>query len=108
MSIGLRCGDGLAAGQATTYGAVYDLASSTWCTSNGTSGAPTTFGGGLPLAYTDSAGQLLYYTDSTFHPATVSLTALTAGTKYCVAITASNPSGAITTGAPVYFTAGAS
>jgi uncharacterized repeat protein (TIGR01451 family) len=83
------------AGQTTSYKAVYNLASSTWCTSKGTSGTPANSTAGQPLAYTDAA----------LHSVSVSLTALTSGTSYCIAISATNPS-ATATGVPVRFTAG--
>src|SRR5689334_10080892 len=81
------------AGRSTSYKAVYDLASSTWCTSNATSGEPASF----------TTATTLPYTDFHFHAVVVSLTGLTAGTKYCVAISATSSSGTAT-GSPVQFT----
>jgi hypothetical protein len=78
------------AGQSTTYQAVYDLATSTWCTSHGTSGSPAN----------STAPAALAFTDSNFHNVAVNLTGLTAGTKYCAAISASNGSGSAT-GSPI-------
>jgi hypothetical protein len=81
------------AAQTTTYGAVYDLASSTWCTTHGTTGTPAHATTPATLASADGS----------FHPVTVALSGLTASTKYCAAITAHNASGK-TTGAPTTFT----
>jgi hypothetical protein len=67
------------AGQSTTYQVRYDLASSTWCSSNGTSGTPTS-----------TQSQTLPYTDGTLHSVWVSMTRLTSGTSYCATITATN------------------
>src|SRR5664279_5122458 len=61
------------AGQTTTYKVEYGLASSTWCTSGGSSGSP---------AHTTTP-QTLGFTDGTFHDVSVDLTGLTAGTGYC-------------------------
>jgi phosphodiesterase/alkaline phosphatase D-like protein len=83
-------------GQATTYYAEYDLASSAWCESNGQFSAPAD--------NTMSVVQMLG-PDSGFDDATVAITGLSAGTQYCAAIVATNPSGA-STGAIESFTAG--
>jgi hypothetical protein len=85
-----------AGGQATTYNAVYDVASSTWCSSNGASGAP---------AYSTRAVRLPYV-DFYYHGIYIALTGLTAATRYCVAITAYHSS-ATATGSLVRFKAGA-
>ncbi len=71
------------AGQNTTYHVLYDLSSSTWCSSNGTSGMPT---------YSTGA-QTLPYTDGTLHNVSVNLTGLVGGTSDCASITATNASG---------------
>jgi len=76
-------GDVNPAGRATTYAAAYDLASSTWCTSDGTFGTP---------ANTTTA-QSLGSTDGTSHPVSVDVTGLTAGASYCGAIVATNVDG---------------
>jgi hypothetical protein len=81
------------AAQATTYSAVYDLASSTWCTSHATTGTPAHATTPVTLGSTESS----------FHPVTVALNGLTASTQYCAAIAAHNTSGK-TTGAPTTFT----
>ena len=80
-------------GQQTSVAAGYDLASSAWCV-NGT-------GNAAHSTTATSLGQ----TDTTAHDVTVSLTGLTAGTRYCAAIIATNAV-AVTSGAAV-FTAGA-
>jgi hypothetical protein len=67
------------AGQATTYRVAYDLASSAWCSGDGT---------GTP-AHTTSP-QALGPTDSAWHEVSVSLTGLTGGTAYCARLTAAN------------------
>jgi 6-phosphogluconolactonase (cycloisomerase 2 family) len=90
-------GDVNPAGQATTYEASYDLASSTWCTSSGSSGTPAN----------STTPQPLGFTDATFHNVLVNLSGLTAGTNYCVAIIANNSSGPATGLPPVSLTAGA-
>jgi hypothetical protein len=68
------------AGQSTAYQVRYDLAKSTWCSSNGTSGAP---------AYS-TVPQTLPYTDGTLHSVWVSVGGLVSGTGYCATITATN------------------
>jgi hypothetical protein len=75
------------AGQSTTYQVLYDLASSTWCSSKATSGMPT-FSTGV---------QTLPFTDGTLHNVSVKLTALVGGTSYCARITATNASGTAST-----------
>src|SRR4051794_16658762 len=57
-------------GQSTTYAAQYDAASSTWCSSAGSSGSP---------AHT-SATTSLGFTDTRTHFLSVALSGLTAGT----------------------------
>ena len=71
------------AGQTTTYEVEYDLASSTWCTSNGLSGSPAN----------STAPQTLGFTDATDHDVTVALSGLTNGTTYCGRVVATNSSG---------------
>jgi WD40 repeat protein len=88
-------GDVDPAGQTTTYAAGYDLASSTWCTSGGSSGAPAN----------STTPQTLGITDSTFHVVSVDLSGLSLGAKYCVAIVADNGSGAGSGLPPVPFKA---
>jgi hypothetical protein len=70
------------AGQSTTYSVGYDLASSSWCTGDG-SGTP---------AHT-TPPQTLATTTPGDHDVTVSLTGLTGGTKYCARLQATNASG---------------
>ena len=86
------------AGQSTTYFAVYDLASSSWCTSGGAAGSP---------AY-QSAPVTLSYADALAHNVTANLTGLQGATGYCAAIAASNASstaaGVQVAGLPVAFT----
>jgi hypothetical protein len=81
----------------TSYGAVYDLQSSTWCKSGGTTGTPnpsnTVTGGVLPAQATN---QLV----------SVTLSGLSADTPYCAAIEATNDAGT-TISTPVNFTQGA-
>ncbi|MEA2473979.1 MAG: virginiamycin lyase, partial [Thermoleophilaceae bacterium] len=69
-------------GQATTYRADYALASSTWCTSEGSSGSPSSTSS-APLAQSDT----------TDHPIEVSIINLTAGTEYCAELVATNTAG---------------
>ena len=83
------------AGQTTTYKAVYDLETSSWCTSHGASGSPTFSAGGATLGFTDA----------TFHNVSVNITGLAGATQYCAAISASTATSS--TGAPIAFTAGA-
>ena len=82
-------------GQNTTYAAQYDLQSSTWCSTGGSSGSPS---------HTTTA-QSLGLTDSTAHEVMVNLTGLTAGQPYCTQIVATNTSGS-SSGGIVQFTAG--
>jgi hypothetical protein len=70
-------------GQSTTYKVEYDLASSTWCTSFGSSGSPAN----------STAPQTLGFTDTSSHSVSVSLTGLTGGTSYCADLVATNGSG---------------
>jgi Divergent InlB B-repeat domain len=62
-------------GQNLSYEVLYGPASSSWCTSGGTSGSPPD-----ATRYT-SIGS----TDNSFHQASVSLTGLTLGSEYCAA-----------------------
>ena len=79
-------GDVNPAGGTTTYEAEYDLASSTWCVSDGTTGSPgnvtTATSTGLPNPE-----------DGAFHDVAVELAGLTEGASYCAEIAASNPQG---------------
>jgi uncharacterized repeat protein (TIGR02543 family) len=84
------------AGQTTTYHVDYDLTSSTWCTSGGTSGSPAN----------STSNVTLGFTDANFHAVSVNLTGLTTGTQYCAELVASNASGSAR-GGQVTFTAGA-
>lgn len=70
-------------GEATTYAVEYDLASSTWCGSGGTSGSPAN-----TITGTDSIP-----TDNADHDVTLGVTGLTAGTDYCAELVATNGSG---------------
>jgi len=70
-------------GQATKYQVQYDLESSDWCQSGGTSGSP---------ANTTTA-QDLSFTDDDYHEVSVNITGLTAGTEYCAQLIATNGSG---------------
>jgi hypothetical protein len=69
--------------QETKYQVAYGLATSTWCTSEGSSGAP---GATTPL-------QPLGVTDATSHPVSVALSELSPGTEYCAELLATNGSG---------------
>jgi hypothetical protein len=93
------------AGRPTYYKAVYDLASSKWCSSNGTSGNPANATAQQLLRYLPNV-QVLPITDFYFHGVVVNLAGLTGGSRYCVAISATNSSGT-STGPPIQFTAGA-
>jgi len=73
-------------GQTTTYSASYNLSSSTWCTSGGSSGSP--------LSTTTLAS--LGATDSSYHNVAVNLSALTLGSSYCAEVNASNGTGNVT------------
>ncbi len=70
-------------GQPTTYHVAYGLASSTWCTSGGSSGSPEH----------STSAQTLGFTDATSHTVSVSLSGLTAATEYCAELVAANGSG---------------
>jgi hypothetical protein len=76
-------GDVNPAAQSTTYRAQYDVASSEWCTSLGDDGSPAHV----------TAAVHLGATDTDYHAVTVGLTNLTAGTSYCVELTAANAAG---------------
>lgn len=71
------------AGQATEYRAEYGPASSEWCKSEGSAGAP---GNALPF-------QSLGFLDAEFHEVAIHLVGLTPGTEYCVEVVAENASG---------------
>jgi len=83
------------AGQTTTYKVEYDLASSGWCTSGGSSGSSAH----------STTPQTLGFTDGTFHDVSVALTGLTAGTEYCTDLVATNGTGSADAGQDS-FTAG--
>jgi hypothetical protein len=83
------------AGQSTTYQVRYDLATSTWCSSNGTSGAPTS----------STTPQTLPFTDGTLHSVWVSVGGLVSGTSYCATITATNATASVS-GSVLGFTLG--
>jgi hypothetical protein len=70
-------------GQSTQYHVAYDLASSEWCTSHGSSGSPAS----------STTPVTLGFTDETFHPVSVPLSGLTAEREYCAELVASNASG---------------
>jgi hypothetical protein len=78
--------------QATTYSVVYDLATSTWCTSNGLSGSPS---------YSTSPATSLPQQDAVAHNVTFNISDQTASvplqsnTEYCAAIAANNGSSTI-------------
>jgi hypothetical protein len=86
--------------QATTYWVVWDLASSTWCMSDGASGAPS---------YFTTTSTTVSQQDAVAHNVTVNISDQTASTplqpntKYCAAIAAGNPSSS-TAGVQVYGT----
>ncbi len=80
------------AGQPTKYDVAYDLAGSEWCTN----------GGGPPAHSTTSVA---LDPDGAFHPVSVGLSGLSAGTEYCAELVAVNGSGT-THGFPVFFTTG--
>jgi hypothetical protein len=75
-------------GQSTTYHVQYDLASSSWCQSNGTSGSPSYTTAALPLGYTDEQA----------HDVAVQLIGLSPTATYCMQLVASNASGTSTGG----------
>jgi hypothetical protein len=77
-------------GQATTYGVAYDSINSTWCRSDGASGAPSLATQQLPLPFTDT----------TYHAVTAKVSGLAPTTGYCLALVAHNASGTTTTAAP--------
>jgi hypothetical protein len=70
-------------GQTTTYKVEYDLASSAWCTSFGSSGAPAN----------STAAQTLPFTDLSGHDVAVVLSGLNPFTQYCAALLAMNSAG---------------
>ena len=74
------------ASQSTTYHVAYDLASSEWCTSQGSKGT---------LGHSTTA-VTLPFTDATFHNVSVGLTGLVGGNEYCAELIAVNGSGAAT------------
>ena len=83
-------------GQSTTYAVQYDLASSDWCQSVGTSGSPAN----------TTVPQALGFTDNTSHDVSVLLTGLSGDTDYCAQLIANNvdgegDGGQVTWGAPV-------
>jgi phosphodiesterase/alkaline phosphatase D-like protein/prolyl-tRNA editing enzyme YbaK/EbsC (Cys-tRNA(Pro) deacylase) len=82
-------------GQETKYKAVYDLASSEWCESSGSSGKPANATGSLTVSVTDTS----------YHAVSATMKALTPGAKYCEAIEATN-AGGTTTGGTIEFTVG--
>jgi len=69
--------------QATTYMVDYDVAFSTWCTSNG--------GSGTPASSTTPAA--LGAVDGTDHGVSVNLSGLTGSVSYCAELVATNISG---------------
>ncbi|MFL5916868.1 MAG: InlB B-repeat-containing protein [Gaiellaceae bacterium] len=77
-------GDVNPAGTNTSYAAEYDVVSSTWCTTNGSSGSPAHTTSSLDLGTTDG---------SVFHDVAVDLTGLSTNTSYCGAIVATNVDG---------------
>jgi hypothetical protein len=76
-------GDVNPAGNNTSYAVEYDVASSTWCTSGGTSGTPAGTTTSTPLGISDGA----------FHDVSVDLDGLSPGTSYCGELVATNPDG---------------
>ena len=71
------------AGQTTTYAVQYGSASSSWCTSGGSSGTPGS----------TTSTQTLGFTDNSSHDVSVPLSGLTAGQSYCAQLIATNPVG---------------
>jgi hypothetical protein len=71
------------ADQSTDYKVLYDVASSTWCSSSGSSGSPANA----------TTPQTLGFTDNSPHDVSVDLTGLTEGTSYCAELLASNGGG---------------
>ena len=82
-------------GESTTYLAQYDTSSSTWCSTNGSTGSPAS----------SSGSQTLGYSDNGWHQVSVSLTGLTSGQSYCARLVAQNASGT-SDGNIITFTAG--
>jgi hypothetical protein len=76
-------GDVNPAGEGTSYVVKYDLDSSEWCTSGGSSGTPGSA----------TAPQILPFSDGTFHDVSLNLTGLASNTGYCAEIVASNGTG---------------
>jgi hypothetical protein len=72
-------------GQTTTYQAQYDVATSNWCTSGGTSGSPAQ----------TTAPATLGDTDGQFHDVSVNLTGLTPPTEYCARLIVTNTNGEV-------------
>ncbi|HZS30473.1 MAG TPA: PASTA domain-containing protein [Gaiellaceae bacterium] len=70
-------------GEATRYSVDYDLAGSTWCTSNGTSGSAANTVQGTDSIPTDGAD----------HEVSIDLSGLTPGADYCAKFVATNGSG---------------
>jgi hypothetical protein len=70
-------------GESTTYQIAYDLQSSDWCMSNGSSGSPANA----------TTPQTLGFTDENDHDVSVDLNGLTAGADYCADLVATNSSG---------------
>ncbi len=83
------------AGQATEYHVAYDLASSEWCTSDGSKGSPAHATPPLTLGSTVAKS----------HPVSVGLSGLTGGSTYCEQLIAANASGT-SAAFPQPFTAG--
>ena len=75
-------------GLSTTYAVQYDLATSDWCSSGGSTGSP---------ASTTTATDL-GFTDDNFHLVTADLSGLTQNTEYCAQLIATNSSGTGTGG----------
>lgn len=84
-------------GLATTYAVSYDTAASAWCTSGGTSGTAAHQTTPQKVASRDALNQYV----------TAGISGLSAGTKYCAALTATNTAGTATGIPPMAFTAGA-
>lgn len=78
-------GDVNPAGQDTQWDVVYDIASSNWCTSGGSSGSPS-----FSTTLTD-----LGFTDTSAHDVSANLNGLTADSSYCAAIEATNAAGTV-------------
>jgi hypothetical protein len=84
-------------GQATTYEAEYDLASSAWC-DEALDGSPT--------PPSDTSPVSLPETDSSAHSVSVDVTGLTPGAQYCAVISATNATGTGMSPTPAEFTVG--